>query len=309
MPTPEIPSSFQKVESPALAPPPSAPARNQQWGFAGLILWLLGFLFSFFGAHELLTSLRCGATPRKIDCAQLARGGPPGTAFVTLTNYSPNLNGYIYCQDQQGHWTSADVPLLADGEDTPRVIVHIQQPHSADNLQNALASPELTGTITGRGVFAESSAILVNYNPGMQPETCWILQLNGHPFDKTTMSLVFFGGVALLTLSMWMFVEKTGPGEPGDVVLARMSPLLMLVNGLHALGRWLSLPRRPCGAVLLPFAVAVTAYGAYLFAALTAPHAVAQFGPEILAIGAIQMGVSLLVVAGCLLMLKPRTET
>jgi hypothetical protein len=106
-----------------------------------------------------------------------------------------------------------------------------------------------------------------------------------------------------------MFVERTGPGEPGDAVLARMSPLLMLVNGLHALGRWLRLPRRPCGAVLLPLAVALTAYGGYLFAALTAPQAVAQFGPEILAIGAIQLGTSLLVVAGCLLLLKRPTET
>src|SRR5262249_19669775 len=150
--------------------------------------------------------------------------------------------------------------------------------------------------------------ILVNYNPGMQPETCWIVQLNGHPFDKSTMSLVFFGGMALLSVSMWMFVEKTGPGEPGDVVLARMSPLLMLVNGLHALGRWLGLPRRPCGAVLLPLAIALTAYGGYQFAALTAPQTIAQFGPELLAIGAVQLGMSLLVVASCLLLLKRPTE-
>src|SRR5262245_11163379 len=269
------------------------------WGLAALIVWLLGMFASAFGGHELLTSYRCGASPSRIQCAELARRGPPGNDFITLTNFTPKLDGYVYYQDEHGHWCNANVPLVADGEATPQVIVHVQQPQNDQHLRDALTKAEITGVITSRGLFREPSNALVGYNPGMDPGLCWVLTLDAHPYDKRTLSLVFFAGLALFTASIWMFVEKHKPAPNGQMSGGiHMSPLLVLVDGLHALARWLPLPgRRACGAVLLPFAAALAAYGGYLFVKLSAPQTVTQVGTEILCIGSLDMGVSLTVVA------------
>lgn len=283
--------------------------KDQQWGFAAVILWLFGFIFSGVGADQLLTSLRCGDSPRKIDCAQLAESGPPGSDFITLTNFKPNLDGYIYWQDERGNWTSADVPLFDTGGDTPRVIVRFQQPHNADNLRNAVSQPEITGLVKGRGLFPEPAAMMTHYNPGMDPGSCWIVALGERPYDKRLVTLAFVGGLALLTASIWILVEKYRPGKPGASVLPHMSPLLMLFGGLHALARYIPLSRRACGVVLLPIAAAFVVYGGYRFVELAAPRTVLQMSAELYCIGAIQIGVSMLVLSGSFLLVQADPAT
>jgi len=267
---------------------PAAP-KNQQWEVAASILWILGLVFSYFGAHELLTSFRCGDSPRRIACAQLARSGPPETAFVTLTNFTPKLDGCIHWHDQRDHWTMADVPLLADGDATPHVIVQVKQAHSAENLRNALSQSELTGVITGRGLCQNPSAMLASNNPGMDPASCWVVEFGARPLDKRLMSLVSLGGMTFLAAGIWMLFEK-------------LSSPLMFVSGLLALGRRFPISRRSRGAILLPVALAVSLYGGYHFVKLASPQAAAQMGDEFFAIGALQMGTSLVVVAGSMLL-------
>jgi hypothetical protein len=273
------------------------------WAIAAMILWIVGFACSGLGANELLTALRCGNAPRSIDCARLASSGPPETVFITLTSFKPNWDGYALYQDEHGRWINADVPLVADGETTPRVIAHVAQPLNAQNLQKMLSGPELTGLVTGRGA-GDSSAILASQNPGMDPGSCWVVELGGHPFDKKLMSLVFVGGLALFAASIWMLVEKYRPGKPRQSTLEIMSPLLMFFNGLHALGRRLPCSRCTRGAVLLPLAIAVMTYGACLFVRLIAPQTVTQLGTFLLCIIALQIGASLLAVACSFLLIE-----
>jgi len=288
------------------------PLRDNYWGFAALIVWLLGMFASAFGGHELLTSYRCGTSPSKIACADFAHRGPPGNDFITLTNFTPRLDGYIYYQDEHGHWIDANVPLVADGDALPSVIVHVQQPQNDQHLRDALSKQEITGVVTSRGLFREPSAALVNYNPGMDPGSCWVLTLDAHPYDKRTLCLVFFAGLALFAASIWMFVEKHKPSPHGQpsASMVHMSPLLVLVDGLHALANWLPLPsRRVRGAVLLPFAAALAAYGGYLFVKLAAPQTVTQVGAEVLCIGSLDMGVALMIVALSFLLIdRPAAE-
>jgi hypothetical protein len=236
---------------------------------------------------------------------------PRAADFVTLTNFTAKLDGYIYYQDEHGHWTNASVPLVADGDQMPGVIVRVQQPQNDQHLRDALSKREITGVVTSRGMFHGPSEALVSYNPGMDPGSCWVLTLDAHPYDKRTLCLVFFAGLALFTASIWMFVEKHKPAPHGQSSGGiHMSPLLVLIDGLHALANWLPLPnRRVCGAVLLPFAAALAAYGGYLFVTLAAPQTVTQVGTEVLCIGSLDMGVSLTVVALSFLLLdRPEAD-
>jgi len=280
--------------------------KGNGWAMAALVLWLLGFIASALSADQLLTSLRCGKAPRTIDCAELVRGGPPQTVFVTLTSFKPNWDGSVFQPDEQGRWISAEVPLVADGETTPHVIArvalaHVAGPLNDQNLKIALSKPELTGLISGRGL-GDSSAVLASQNPGMDPASCWVVDLGAHPLDKNLMRLAFVAGLAVFAASIWMFVEKYRPGKPGEQVLEFMSPLVMFFKGLHALGRRLPYSRVTCGAILLPLAVAAIIYGSYLFVRLAAPQTVTQFGTEVLCIVVLQVGVALLVVAGSFLL-------
>jgi hypothetical protein len=280
--------------------------RGLDWGFAALIMWLLGFVASGIGGHELLTSLRCGTAPSRIECGELARSGPPDNDFITLTNFTPKLDSYIAFQEE-GHWTAADVPLVAEGQATPEVIVHVQMPQSDGHLRDLLSGPEITGIITSRGLFREDSNTLAGYNPGMEPNACWVITLNERPHDRGLLSLIFVGGLALFGASIWVFVEKHRPYKLGESVLPVMSPLIMTVDGLHRLANWLPLPsRRVCGAVLVTVSVTAVAYGGYLFLSLTSPRTQMHIGTELLCLAALELGVAIATVGLSFLLIERR---
>jgi hypothetical protein len=291
---------------------PQIPARAVFNGsFFGIIAWIVGVAMTGIGGHELLTSLRCGDAPTAMTVAELAHQGPKMSDFVTLTDFEPNWDGYVTCQDEDGRWTTADVPLRPAGSAAPpRVLIRVRLASSEEELRNRLAGQELSGVITGRGLFGEFGGALAAGNPGIDPAACWIVTLGKSPLDVTMLSAVFVGGISLFTLSMFLFVYARPKQGPEQAVLRAMSPLLLLVEGLHALADFLpSGSRRACGMVLFPPTAALAAWGGYqLWDIAQIGVTEAGVGIEILAIIAVDFGVSLALVALSFLLVEPPPE-
>jgi hypothetical protein len=267
-----------------------------------IIAWVFGLVMSIVGGHEMLTALRCGDTPVPMTAAQLGAQGPSTSDFVTLSDYELHWDGYVYWQDEQGRWTSCDVPLKAAGSSAPpRVLIRVCNAQSEADLRAALEGKELTGIVTGRGLFGEYGAALASYNPGIDPAACWIVTLGKQPLDPTLLSGIFAGGVALFALGIFLFVYVKPRKGPEQAALRMMSPLILVVDGLHALADWLPLPsRRVCGLVLFPPFAALAAWGSYRLWTAVQPGTstvAAALGVEFPAILAVDFGVSFALVA------------
>jgi hypothetical protein len=233
--------------------------------FAGLIFLLIGVAMSIIAGHELLVSLRCGEQPTAITCAELTQRGRPASDFVTLTEFVPNWDGSIWCQDDRGQWATADVPLAVAGSAAPpAVVVRIHQPQSDEHLRGRLQVAGLTGVITGRGMYGDYGARLADFNPGIDPAACWIISLDRRPASPALVGAIAAAGVGLFTLSMLLFVFVRPPASPEQATIRMMSPLVLLIEGLHALADRLPLPSHCVrGAVLLPAGMALATYGGW----------------------------------------------
>src|SRR5262245_44286293 len=147
--------------------------------FVGLIALIVGFATSLIGGHELLTSLRCGKAPARATVAELGRHGPVAGDYVQLSDFEIEWQGYLYWTDENGRWTSCDVPLRVVGSAAPpRVLARVYGVNGDADLRRVLAGSELTGIVTGRGLYGQSAAALASYNPGIEPAACWIVSVN-----------------------------------------------------------------------------------------------------------------------------------
>jgi len=291
--------------------PPASSLRIFNGSFLGLIAWLVGFVMTGIGGHELLTALRCGKTPAPVTVAELAHRGPTTNDYVALREFEIQWSGYVYCQNERGEWASCDVPLrVAGSEAPPRVLVRAYNVRNEDELRKRLAGEALTGIVTARGLYGAFGAALSAYNPGIDPAACWIVTHNRQPADARLLGLVFGGGVALFSLGIFLFVYARPRNSPHQAVLRMMSPLLILVEGLHALADFLPPgSRRICGALLLPPTAALATWGGYrLWQVAQIGAAEAGMGAEILAILALDFGVSLALVAISFLLIEPKSE-
>ena len=292
-------------------PAPVPPLRVFSGSLLGLIAWIVGFAMSGIGGHELLTSLRCGSQPTPLTVAELANRGPTGGDYVTLRDFEFQWNGYVYCQDEHGQWTSCDVPLRVTGSEAPpRVLVRTYGVRNEQELRNQLASRELTGVVTSRGLFGEFGAALAAYNPGIDPAACWIVNVSERPHDAKLLGAIFAGGVGLFTLGIFLFAYVRPSKSPHDAVLRMMSPLIVVVEGLHALANLLPAGSgRICGAIVFASTAALATWGGFrLWQLSRASAGDSGMGVEILSILALDFGVSLALVALSYMFLAPRPE-
>ena len=278
--------------------------------FLAIIALIVGLMMSVIGGHELLTALRCGDAPIPMSVAQLATQGPTTSDFVSLSDFEIQWDGYVYWMDEQGRWTSCDVPLRAAGSSAPpRVLIRVCHAQNESDVRHALAGSELTGIVTGRGLFAEYGATLAQYNPGIDPAACWIVTLGKEPFDARALAGIVFGGMTLLTLGVFLFVYVKPANTPAQATLRMMSPLIVLVEGLHALADKLPLSRRTCGLFLFPPTAALATWGGFqLWEAVQTGSATSAFGVEVPGILALDFGVAFALVALSFLLVEPKEQ-
>jgi hypothetical protein len=276
--------------------------------FLAIILWLIGFVMAGIGGHELLTALRCGDEPAPITVAELAHRGPTQGDYVTLTDFDINWDGYVYWQDEHGNWTTCDVPLWAAGSEAPpRVLVRAAGARSEADLHTMLNSAELSGIVTGRGLHGEYAAALAAFNPGIDPAACWIVHLNKQPASAAMLGGIVLAGFALFTLANFLLVYVRQPTSPTQVTLRMMSPLIMVVDGLHALSDRLPAgSRRTCGLVLSPVCLAAVAWSGYrLWQLANVSSGDAGFGGDILPIFALLFGGCFALIGLSFLLVQP----
>jgi hypothetical protein len=222
--------------------------------------WSLVFAFAFFlmgwaltavPLIELCTFGHAAETPHELTCHQLGLSGPGDNLHVTLTRFTPCWCGYTTLSDENGHWQSAQVPLAPVGPDgrpagPPGVVVYVGGVHNEAELRQALAGDRLTGVVTSRGRFGESTSLLRQLNPGMDPERCFSLSLSTLPLGPALWYGLAALGLVLFTAAVFLFTFV----KPAEQLMypMNMSPLVLLVRGLHQLADHLPLPdRRVCG--------------------------------------------------------------
>ena len=269
----------------------SAPFRvANMWTPLGVIIvWFAGIMMGVMGGATLLQSLRSGNSPAEVTCARLGSMGPPGTHYVTLSEFTARWDGALSWTNEEGRCAYVLVPL-GDRQQTPaNVIAKVYWPESEQFVRQMLSQPKMTGMIEHRGLDGDSCANLSRANPGLDPEKCWVVHAEAKPYDARWMGLVFLAGIALHAASLFLFARPRPEGQP-SMALPMMSPILMLVDGLHALANALPLSRRMWGVMILPPAFALFAYGGYQFVQLALGNVIATEAGDLLA--------SFLVVAG-----------
>jgi hypothetical protein len=216
-------------------------------GFAG---FFAGCPMTPFGLDELRLALSASSTPREISCAELAAQGPRRGAYVTLTDFTPRLEGYIYDSEQEGSpWRVVYVPLVprvAAGaplrpEDVG-VIVKFNRVRSEEELRQALAPGRLTGCVVARGhILGNLRNLLQQGNPGIDLDRCWELQEAKAPWPWVAIAFAVLGGVLFFTLGcLCLCASPQQCREEMKSPLVVMVPLVYLVVGLHSLWQKLS---------------------------------------------------------------------
>ena len=267
--------------------------------FLAIIALAIGLVMSIISGSELITSLRCGEQPAATTVAELANRGPK-SGWLTLRDYEIQWDGYIYWADEQGQWTTCDVPLRAAGSQAPpRVLLRVGQVRSDAELRQVLAREELTGVVTGRGLHGEYGAPLAANNPGIDPAACWIVMLDKRPVNPLLLGGLFAAGLALFTSANFLLVYVRQPSSPAQASLRVMSPLIMVVDGLHMLSD--RLPRGSrwvCGLVLLPAMIGLSSWsGLRLWQILQGTAGESPFGAELLPIVGLNFGISFALIA------------
>jgi hypothetical protein len=307
---PQRPVHFPGIDTKDI--PVSLPStRFIDLSFAGLIVWLIGFLMAGLSGMELLSSLRCGTTPMPISCAALSAKGPPGSHYITLTGFTPKYDGYIYWADEQsGRWSSVQIPLLDGNSPQPPVVATVFNVTDDASLHQALSKPELTGMLTQLGLRGDAATAIANYNPGVDPNDCWLLEVGGKPQDRTLMAGLFIGGLVLHTVAIFLFARpRPANYQPSAMAMASMSPLLVAVNGLHELARRLPIPRWVWGAIMLPPALVLAYFGSLWFWRSAQASTGAGFESELMAVGGLLFGVSFTCLALSFLIFAPQAES
>ena len=267
----------------------SAPQRFGDLSLAGLFVWFAGVMMGVFGGATLLQSLRCGNSPPEVTCARLGQFGPPGSHYVSVTEYSPNWDAALWHTNDEGRCNYVLVPLCDNRQAVTNVVAKLYWPESQQAARQTLSQRAVTGMIEHRGLDGDSAANLTRAVRGLDPDKCWVFSAGKEPYDVKWMGLVFLGGIGLHTASLFLFARPRPAGHESRAI-SMMIPLLTLVDGLHALANRLPLSRRMWGVLLMPPAIAVAGYGTYLFFQLALGNEVATEAGDLLA--------SFLVVAG-----------
>jgi hypothetical protein len=267
----------------------SAPQRLGDLSLGALIVWFAGVMMGVFGGATLLQSLRCGNSPPEVTCARLGRLGPPGSHYVSVTEFSPNWDAALWHTNDEGRCNYVLVPLWDNRQAVTNVVAKLYWPESQQAARQTLSQRAVTGMIEHRGLDGDSAANLTRAVRGLDPDKCWVFSAGKEPYDVKWMGLVFLAGIGLHTASLFLFARPR-PQGPAATVASMMVPLIALVDGLHALGNRLPLSRRMWGMMILPPALALAAYGGYQFFQLALGNEVATEAGDLLA--------SFLVVAG-----------
>jgi len=281
----------------------SAPQRLGDLSLAAILVWFAGVMMGVFGGATLLQSLRCGSSPAEISCARLSWFGPPGSHYVSLTEYSPNWEAAQWYTNDEGRYKHVLVPLWDNRQAVTNVVAKLYWPENQEAARQTLAQRAVSGLIEQRGLDADSAANLTRAVRGLDPDKCWVFSAGKEPYDVKWMGLVFLAGIGLHTASLFLFARPRPAGRESQVT-SMMIPLLALVDGLHELANRLPLSRRMWGVLLMPPAIAVAGYGAYLFCQLALGNEGATEAGDLLSSFLVVVGSSFCILALAFLVTK-----
>jgi hypothetical protein len=184
------------------------PTLELTWqGKAAYPALLVGAMLVWIGVAEYPAARHCSERPTRITCADLAHVGPGANRHVTLTEFRPAGEDFVYFDDEGG----ADVFIPAcpaDPAGVPpdfrklRVVVRVQSVDSQAEFWKTLAEPELTGVLYPAAEcnrLHQARALLTQQYPGIKIDKCRELRIGARvPTLLGCRLLIGWGGVMSL---------------------------------------------------------------------------------------------------------------
>ena len=203
-----------------------------------LIIIVLGGMLAWFGFQEWRLASAASTTPKTITCADLEKNGPGDNAHVVLTDFLLCPSGFVY-ESSKGNdsnytkiWIPA-VPLhgeymeqlkkLADsGKDMAhvppptnvRVIVRSSHVHNDGELEKLGDRDTIQGLIVNKvdSLGSKEREILAGQYPGINLDTCWILDEGRSPKSFGVAGGMIGGGAVLALIGVGGFVLSAKKG-------------------------------------------------------------------------------------------------
>ena len=210
-----------------------------------LALVVIGGVLTFFGVQELRLSSAAKEEPQSISCAELGANGPGDNAHIVLTEFLLT-NHYVYEEKESGSWTQVWVPSVPlGGEYHLQLMAHIQEhgqlmgsiPPPKDvkvivkskdvssefEYEQFANSESLQGVIVNKidSLGSDEKEILMNSYPGVDFDTCWILEVGRQPASMMKLAGLCVGGLALIVVGGALFFvggEDESEVAEGEVV-------------------------------------------------------------------------------------------
>lgn len=157
--------------------------------------WVLGIFITDVSLGYLGLALHCDSTPAVLTCPQASESRPDDTVYVTLTGFTPLLDGAAYTTYNGGKSWQARVPLVphavAPRGESVRVVATVSGVSTQEELASVFAAGELTGLLHPRGRMSRPGE-LESTCPGIPTDFCRQLNVDEHPGNP-----VLCGGIAL----------------------------------------------------------------------------------------------------------------
>src|SRR3954469_5130438 len=204
-----------------------------------LIIIVLGGMLAWFGFQEWRLASAASTTPQTIACADLEAKGPGNNAHVILTDFLLCPSGFVYESSSKGNdssytkiWIPA-VPLHGEymeelkklkdsGKDLStvpppknvRVIVRSSHVHNDGELEKLGDRDTIQGLIVNKvdSLGSKEKEILAGQYPGINLDTCWILDEGRTPRSFGTAGGMIGGGVLLALIGVGGFVLSAKKG-------------------------------------------------------------------------------------------------
>ena len=204
-----------------------------------LALIVIGVMVGWFGMKEWRLASAASTTPQSITCANLEAKGPGTNAHVILKDFLLCPSGFVYESKSKSNtstyskiWIPA-VPI--DGEyvkqlksmhdsgkdlsDAPppknvRVIVRSSHVHNDTDLEKLGDRETIQGLIVNKvdSLGSEEKKILAGQYPGIDFDTCWILDEGRSPKSFGAAGGMVGGGAVLALLGVGGFVLSAKRG-------------------------------------------------------------------------------------------------
>ena len=179
----------------------------------------------FMGVQEARLASAASAEPQTMTCAELSASGPGDNAHVMLSDFLLCEMAYIY-QERNGKMSGAWIPAvpmgsqyhasllamvddqgnLKEGATLPpptdiRVVVKLPQAKSEADIALAASGETLQGLVINEidSLGSEERKMLADSYPGVDFNTCWILEAGRKPSGLGAVA-GFIGGGGVLAL-------------------------------------------------------------------------------------------------------------